>query len=157
MNLKESIRKILREEVKYIKPDEKVNQTLLKMVNTVFSGIEMYHKKISESTHKFTFCKDGEEIVYIVLYFDVDEDVWDDVRPTNERSFTTGRLMVPKSIINHILNFIPVRRNYLRNYIEEWFEDNYMGEIQKIMGMDGFSIDELIESTYPIEPCSPNN
>ena len=102
MNLKESIRKILREEVKYIKPDEKVNQTLLKMVNTVFSGIEMYRKKISESTHKFTFCKDGEQIVYIVLYFDVDEDVWDDVRPTNERSFTTGILMVPKSLINRI-------------------------------------------------------
>ena len=157
MNLKESIRKILREEVKYIKPDEKVNQTLLKMVNTVFSGIEMYRKKVSESRHDFRFCKDGERIALIVIYFDVDEDIWDDVRPTNERSFTTGILMVPKSLTNHILSFIPVRRNYLRHFIEEWFEDKYMGEIQKIMGMDGFSIDELIESTYPIEPCSPNN
>ena len=157
MNLKESIRKILREEVKYIKPDEKVNQTLLKMVNTVFSGIEMYRKKVSESRHDFRFCKDGERIALIVIYFDVDEDIWDDVRPTNERSFTTGILMVPKSLINHILSFIPVRRNYLRNYIEEWFEDNYMGKIQKIMGMDGFSIDELIESSGQLEPCNPNN
>ena len=55
-------------------------------------------------------------------------------RKTEERDFDSGSIYIPKNIFNDLSSDIPVRVSYLKYLIEEWFEDTYLGEIQKKMG-----------------------
>ena len=91
MILKETIRRVLREESKkYLKPSENVNQLIIKQLNNLFSGSQMYHEDIANTRQDFLFCKDGKEIAEVWLYFeDEDDDLYEsiDKRPTSERPF----------------------------------------------------------------------
>jgi hypothetical protein len=158
MNLQESIRRILREEGKYLKDSENARQLIIKRLNAFFSGAQMYHEKVYEFRHDFQFCKNGKEIAEVWLYFhDEDYDLYEsnDKRPTSERPFSEGTLKMNSETIYEILKFIPVRRNYLLYIIENWFEDTYLTEIKKKMGRNDLEIDELYVSGTEISFCVP--
>ena len=74
--MKDLIRNILKEEVsrKYDKPTPKIEKLIYNWLNNYFDGVQMYHKKSYESTHSFDFCKNGREILDVVLYFGNDDD-----------------------------------------------------------------------------------
>jgi hypothetical protein len=78
----------------------------------------------------------------------------DDRRPTSERKFMESSLFIPKEFVNDILNYIPIRKNYLIYLIEEWFEDNFFDDVINEMGRDDVSIDEL-SFTDRIDVCVP--
>lgn len=159
MNLKETIRRVLREESKkYLKPSENVNQLIIKQLNNLFSGSQMYHEDIANARQDFLFCKNGKEIAEVWLYFeDEDYDLYESIdnRPTNERPFSEGTLKIYKETIDGLLRFIPVRKNYLLYAIENWFEETYLLEIEKKMGRNDLEIDEIFESGNDMGVCVP--
>jgi hypothetical protein len=115
----------------------------------------MYHHKSWESTHSFEFCNHGKEIMGVILYFDTDESVFDDKRKTEERNFESGYLMIPKNIMEELSSDIPVRISYLKYIFEEWFDDTYLGEIQKFMGRNDIYISEFDVTSRDAEICVP--
>ena len=154
--MKDLIRHILKEEVsrKYAKPTPKVEQLVYRWLNNYFDGAQMYHNKSWETTHSFEWCNRGKEILQLILYFEEDK-IWDDKRKTEERDFVSGTLMITENILNELSSDIPVRRSYLKYIFEEWFDDNYLGEIQSKMGRNDISVDEFEELSRGSEPCVP--
>jgi hypothetical protein len=154
--MKDLIRHILKEEVsrKYAKPTPKVEQLVYRWLNNYFDGAQMYHNKSWETTHSFEWCNGGKEILQLILYFEEDK-IWDDKRKTEERDFVSGTLMITENILNDLSSDIPVRRSYLKYIFEEWFDDNYLGEIQSKMGRNDISVDEFEELSRGSEPCVP--
>ena len=156
-NLKESIKNILDEEVsrKYAKPTPKVEQLVYRWLNDYFDGAQMYHNKSWESTHSFEFCNNGKEIMNVILYFHNDDNVYDDKRKTEERDFESGSIAIPRNILNELSSDIPVRASYLKYIFEEWFDDTYLGEIQKFMGRNDIYISEFDIRNKDAEVCVP--
>jgi hypothetical protein len=115
----------------------------------------MYHKKHYESTHTFEFCKNGKEILGVTLYFDTDYSGDDDKRKTEERSLDSGSISIPKNVFNDLTTDLPMRVSYLRYLLEEWFDDTYLGEIQKKMGRNDIYIDEFGVSNSDGDICFP--
>jgi len=151
--MKELIRHILKEEVtrQYAKPTPKIERLVYRWLNDYFDGVQIYHKKHYESTHSFEFCKNGREILDVVLYFGNDEDN----KKTEEMSFNSGIMRVPKNVFDDLTTDLPMRVSYLRYLFEEWFDDTYLGEIQKKMGRNDIYIDEFGVSNSDGDICFP--
>jgi hypothetical protein len=156
-SLKESIKDILDEEVsrKYDKPTPKIEQLVYRWLNDYFDGAQMYHNKSWESTHSFEFCNNGREMVDVILYFHDDDNVYDDKRKTEERDFESGSMIISKNILSELSSDIPVRLSYLKYIFEEWFDDTYLGEIQKFMGRNDIHISEFDISSVDAQICVP--
>jgi hypothetical protein len=139
------IKLILEDEVsrKYAKPTPKVEQLVYRWLNNYFDGVQMYHKKHYESTHSFEFCKNGKQILDVTLYFHTDYSGDEDRRKTEERSLDRGIMGVPKNVFDDLTTDLPMRVSYLKYLFEEWFDDTYLGEIQKKMGRNDIYIDEF--------------
>lgn len=157
MNLKEHIKQVLKEEVikKYPKPNEKLDKLVYRWLDDYFKGSKMYYNKSYESTHSFEWCNNGNEICNLRLYFNNDDNVYDDKRPTSERQLESATLYIPKDVINNLLQDIPVRRNYLRYLIEEWFEDNLLSEVQQKIGRNDIYVTEFDEHPKKSRVCVP--
>ena len=155
--MKELIRHILKEEVKrrYDKPTPKVEQLVYRWLNDYFDGAQMYHNKSFESTHSFEFCNNGKEIMDVILYFHNDDNVYDDKRKTEERDFESGSMIISKNILSELSSDIPVRLSYLKYIFEEWFDDTYLGEIQKFMGRNDIYISEFDITSVEAQICVP--
>ena len=155
--MKNLIRNILKEEVsrKYDKPTPKIEQLVYRWLNDYFDGAQMYHNKSWESTHSFEFCNNGREMVDVILYFHNDDNVYDDKRKTEERDFESGSMIISKNIMEELSSDIPVRISYLKYIFEEWFDDTYLGEIQKFMGRNDIYIDEFDVTGRDAETCVP--
>lgn len=152
MSLKQTIKRVLREEVNeaYLKPSEKSEKFILDKLNTMASGVKIYHIKSYKTRQDFEFCKNGIIVMNLALFF---EDT-DDNTPISNRKFENSRLIIPRYFVDGILSTFPVRRNYLYYVIEQWFEDTFLSEISNMMGRNDISIDELgfIESTNVCVP-----
>jgi hypothetical protein len=157
MNLRTTIKTILREEVNeiYSKPSENMDKIITRWLDNLFAGSKMYYKKSYESTHSFDWCNKGMEIATVILYFHNDDSVYDDKRPMSERNFEEGTLMIPESIVNELRDYVPIRRNYLRYKIEEWFDDNIMPEVTKTMGRNDINIGQFSEHPKTAQVCVP--
>jgi hypothetical protein len=155
--MKNLIRNILKEEVsrKYDKPTPKIEQLVYRWLNDYFDGAQMYHNKSWESTHSFEFCNNGREMVDVILYFHNDDNVYDDKRKTEERDFESGSMIISKNIMEELSSDIPVRISYLKYIFEEWFDDTYLGEIQKFMGRNDIHISEFDISSVDAQICVP--
>ena len=157
MNLRETIRKVLREEISeaYYKPTEKIDNLINGWLDELFLGSTMYYDKLYEYRHDFVWCNNGLEIAHIIMYLDNNENVYRDKRPATERKFKKGDLMIPKSIIDDLTLFVPIRRNYLKYKIEEWFEDNLFQGINEKLSRNDMHIDEIIEHPKKTQVCVP--
>ncbi len=149
MNLRDNIKQILREEVakRFEKPSPNMEKLIYNWLDKYVSNSQMYQEKSWESRTDFTWCKDGKEIMQVVLFFNTDDTVYDDKRKTEERDFEEGSLWVPKDVVKSMLSYLPVRQNYLNYLIEEWFEDKFGSEINGKMNRDDIFIHEF--KAYP--------
>ena len=141
MSLKQTIKRVLREEVNeaYLKPSEKSEKFILNRLNEMVSGAEMYYIKSFKTRHDFEFCKNGTTIMNLALFF----EETDDNTPTSDRKFETSTLVIPSYFVDGILSGFPVRRNYLYYIIEQWFEDTFLSKISNMMGRNDISVEEL--------------
>ena len=155
--MKNLIKKILLQEVekKYPKPTQNVEKLIYNWLDNYFDGAKMYQIKDYEFSHTFEWCNNGMEIARFSVDFNHDHGVWDDKRKTSEREFDDSELWVPEDIINDLQTDIPVRRNYLRYVIEEWFEDTMIEKIQSELGRNDISINSFSEHPEKSQVCVP--
>ena len=155
--MKNLIRKILLQEVnkKYPKPTPNVEKLIYNWLDNYFDGAKMYQIKDYEFSHTFEWCNNGMEIARFSVDFNHDYDVWDDARKTSERDFDNSELWIPKDIVNDLQTDIPVRRNYLRYVIEEWFEDTMIEKIQSELGRNDISMNSFSEHPEKTQICVP--
>jgi len=151
------IKLILEDEVtrKYSKPTPKVEQLVYRWLNDYFDGVKMYYSKSWETRHDFEFCKNGREIMSLILFFEDNSDIYDDRRKTEERDFDSGSLYIPNDIFKELMSDIPVRASYLKYLFEEWFEDTYLGEIQSKMSRNDIYISEFKIDNRDAQICVP--
>ena len=147
--MKDIIKRILREEVKrrYDKPSPDVDKLVYGWLDKYMLNSQMYQEKTWESRTDFTWCKGGKEIMNLILFFDTDETIYNDDRPVEVRSLEESTIHIPKNIFNSILTYFPIRPNYLKFLIEEWFEDNFISKINSAMGRNDITIHKF--DTYP--------
>jgi hypothetical protein len=155
--MKHLIRKILKEEVnkKYPKPTPNIEKLIYNWLDNYYDGSKMYQIKDYEFSHTFEWCNNGMEIARFSVDFNHDHGVWDDKRKTSEREFDDSELWVPEDIVNDLQTDIPVRRNYLRYVIEEWFEDTMIEKIQSELGRNDISINSFSEHPEKTQICVP--
>ena len=153
MNLQETIRRVLREEVNEanLRPNENTNKLIGRWLEKLFSGSKMYYGESYKTRHDFEWCNKGLEIARATLFFEETNDK----RPTSERDFHSGTLTIPKSIIDDLVTYVPIRRNYLKHKIIEWFEGNILPSMVEKMGRDDIEIDEIREHPANAEVCVP--
>lgn len=151
------IRHILKEEVnkKYPKPTPNVEKLIYNWLNNYFDGSQMYQNKDHEFSYTFEWCNDGMEIAQVIVDFNHDHNAWNDNRKISERDFESGEFWIPKDIINDLQTDIPVRRNYLKYVVEEWFEDTLLEKIQIGLGRNDISIDNFSEHPEKSLVCVP--
>ena len=162
MNLKENIRRILKEEVnkKYPKPTPKVDSLVYNWLDNYFEGSQIYKiESWKYYSFSFEFCNNGREIAYLNVRFDDKSPAFGprDKRPTSERSVKEVELYIYPTMINDLLTDIPIRKNYLLYLIEEWFEDTKLDEIQKDFNRNDLSLDyvTVFESKKIGDICVP--
>lgn len=159
MNLQEQISRIqsMMEHVggKYIKPTSEVQKLVYKFLNKFAEGSEVYHIKHHDTVHHFEWCKDGRKIMVLILYFDHNEEVWDDTRKMEERPFENGSLFIPKDKFRVFLNIVPIRVTYLSHLILQWFEDTKLNDVKTMIKRDDIDIDELILDSDNASVCVP--
>jgi hypothetical protein len=157
MNLRTTIKTILKEEVNeiYSKPNEKMDKIITRWLENLFAGSKMYYKESWKSRHDFEWCNKGMEIASVILFFNNDDSVYNDKTPTSERNFEEGTLSIPESIVDELIDYVSIRRNYLRYKIEEWFDDNIFPEVIKTMGRNDIHIDEFSEYPKIAQVCVP--
>ena len=155
--MKNLIKKILLQEVekKYPKPTQNVEKLIYNWLDNYFDGAKMYQMKDYEFSYTFEWCNNGMEIARFSVDFNHDHGVWDDKRKTSEREFDDSELWVPEDIVNDLQTDIPVRRNYLRYVIEEWFEDTMIEKIQSELGRNDISINSFSEHPEKSQVCVP--
>lgn len=155
--MKHLIKKILLQEVekKYPKPTPNVEKLIYNWLDNYFDGAKMYQMKDYEFSYTFEWCNNGMEIARFSVDFNHDHGVWDDKRKTSEREFDDSELWVPEDIVNDLQTDIPVRRNYLRYVIEEWFEDTMIEKIQSELGRNDISINSFSEHPEKSQVCVP--
>ena len=153
MNIQETIRRILREEVNeaYLKPNQDVDKLINNWLEKLFSGSKMYYHKSYETRHDFEWCNNGKEIANVILFF----EETDDERTTSEMDFKEGNLSIPKNTMDNFLKHLPMRRNYLKYKIEDWFVDNILPDIAEKMGRTDVEIDEVREYPEKAQVCVP--
>ena len=155
--MKHLIKKILLQEVekKYPKPTPNVEKLIYNWLDNYFDGAKMYQMKEYEFSYTFEWCNNGMEIARFSVDFNHDYDVWDDARKTSERDFDNSELWIPKDVMDNLQTDIPVRRNYLRYVIEEWFEDTMIEKIQSELGRNDISINSFSEHPEKSQVCVP--
>ena len=159
MNLQEQISRIqeVMEHVggKYIKPTSEAQNLVYKFLNRFAEGSEVYHIKYDDMLHHFEWCKDGREIMSLILNFDNNEDVWDDTRKMEERTFENGSLFIPKDKFKVFLDIVPIRVTYLSHLILQWFEDTKLNDVKTMIGRDDIDVDELNLHSDRAPVCVP--
>jgi hypothetical protein len=162
MNLQESIKKILREEVtkKFAKPNESLQKSVYNWLNKYFDGSQIYkYESWKHWSFRFEFCKNGREIADLHLDFDDRSPDWgpSDKRPTNERSVDEVWLYIYPDMVNLMMKVFPIRKNYLLYLIEEWFEDTKLNEIQQEFNRSDMYLDYVYvsETKKKGELCVP--
>jgi hypothetical protein len=155
--MKNLIKKILLQEVnkKYPKPTPNVEKLIYNWLDNYFDGAKMYQMKEYEFSYTFEWCNNGMEIARFSVDFNHDHGVWEDKRNMSEREFDDSELWVPEDIVNDLQTDIPVRRNYLRYVIEEWFEDTMIEKIQSELGRNDISINSFSEHPEKSDICVP--
>lgn len=152
MNLKEQIKKVLREEVnkKFPKPNEKLDKGIYTLLNNYFTNSQIYQNEYwTDHGFAFEFCKNGREIGDLRVELDDKSPDWGprDRRPQSERSVKGVYLYIYPNMIDMIKKVLPVRENYLMYIIEEWFEDTYIDKVQQMLNRNDLSLDYVTKSS----------
>jgi hypothetical protein len=146
LNLKESIRKVLREEIskKFQRPNENTSQLIVKYLNLYFK------KSIEQDTPKsraygslnHRLCVDGLEIISGYFYFDDEE-------------FNRGSLLINKEFVKSLMKIFSVRQAYVVSVIEDWYEDYKLPSFEERMGESNLHLTELSGYYERNSECHP--
>ena len=134
-DLKESIRKVLKEEdqrQRYLKSTDSLRKVIALFLNNY---IEDGDRKIGKKSRNYgnlreDWCVNGKEVITAIYYYEDDK-------------FYSGSLMVTKKLIEKIMKIFNVRKNFLMSVVEEWYEDTMIPKFEQIVGETGFYFDDV--------------
>ena len=134
-DLKESIRKVLKEEdqrQRYLKSTDSLRKVITLFLNNY---IEDGDRKIGKKSRNYgnlreDWCVNGKEVITAIYYYEDDK-------------FYSGSLMVTKKLIEKIMKIFNVRKNFLMSVVEEWYEDTMIPKFEQIVGETGFYFDDV--------------
>jgi hypothetical protein len=76
------------------------------------------------------WCIEGIESITAVYYFEGDK-------------FENGSLIVSENIVNAIQSIFSVKKSFVMNVIEEWYEETMVPKFESIVGETGLYINEI--------------
>lgn len=141
MNLKENIRRIIKEEVnrKYVRSSENLTKQIINYLDKYFSNAKT---KIENEGYYVTceLCVNGNRMISTTFYFGASDDDEDD---TPDDQFNSGYLLISEDFVKKLSTVLPIKKSYILHIIEEWFEDKYIDMIEKETNVNGIYISEI--------------
>lgn len=142
LNLDERIKLDINENLNnnYIKSSESIENEIFNFFEALF----LKHKFFDVKNTQYwaygnlfgSWCLDDRMNITILFYFE-DEDGDEDGDGVSNRKFNEGRLNVSQSLLDFILSYYNVRKNYMLYLLEEWFESNMLSDIKSFSGEEG--------------------
>jgi hypothetical protein len=134
-DLKESIRKVLKEEdqrQRYLKSTDSLRKVITLFLNNY---IEDANRMIGKKSRNYgnlreDWCVNGKEVITTIYYYE-------------DGKFYSGSLMISKALVEKIMKIFNVRKNFLMSVVEEWYEDTMIPKFEQIVGETGFYFDDF--------------
>lgn len=132
---------------KFLTSSPKISDSIKNYLNTYISK---GRRKIGIKSRNYgnlreNWCVNGKETIVAIYYFDNEE-------------FMNGNLLVSESLIDEIQSLFSVRKSYIIQIIEEWYDETMVPEFEKITGEKGLyitDIDYIEEHDCIPEPTKP--
>jgi hypothetical protein len=138
--MKELIKKILREEVqkKFKKSNPNLERVIIKHMESLISDSKRVIPPPEDNYGNYCeeWCK-GNNIVMEAKYFFNDED-------SDEEKFFAGDLYVDEKEVEFLAKILQVRKAFILNIINEWYDDKYTTKFGQETGHPEFEIDETL-------------
>lgn len=117
---------------KFLTSSSKMSDSIKNYLNTYISNGK---RKIGIKSRNYgnlreDWCVKGKETITAVYYFENGEPI-------------QGNLYVSKSLIDEIQSFFSVRKSYVIQIIEEWYDETMVPEFEKITGESGLHITDI--------------
>ena len=159
MNLKENIRRIIKEEVnrKYVRSSENLTKQIINYLEKYFKDAKT---KINNGGYYVScdVCVNGNRIIGARFFFGASWDDFDDDTPDDQ--FTSGSILISQEFVNRLSNLLTIKKSYIMNVIDDWFEDKYIPLIEKEGNVNGIyltEIPDLVEKSKCIFVEIPEN
>ena len=150
MNLQENIRRILREEVtqKYNRSNENLTKQIVIYLEKTFKNAKT---KINNGGYYVScdVCVNGDKLIASRFFFggSWDEDDEDDETPDDQ--FKSGHLLISSDFVNRLSTLLRVKKSYIMNVIDDWFEDKYIQLIENDANVNGIYLTEMPSLVEP--------
>lgn len=117
---------------KFLTSSPKISDSIKNYLNTYISKGK---RKIGIKSRNYgnlreDWCVNGKETIVAIYYFDNEE-------------FMNGNLLVSESLIDEIQSLFSVRKSYIVQIIEEWYDETMVPEFEKITGENGLYITDI--------------
>lgn len=117
---------------KFLTSSPKISDSIKNYLNTYISK---GRRKIGIKSRNYgnlreNWCVNGKETIVAIYYFDNEE-------------FMNGNLLVSESLIDEIQSLFSVRKSYIVQIIEEWYDETMVPEFEKITGEKGLYITDI--------------
>lgn len=132
---------------KFLTSSPKISDSIKNYLNTYISK---GRRKIGIKSRNYgnlreDWCVNGKETIVVIYYF-------------NNEEFINGNLLVSESLIDDLQSFFSVRKSYIVQIIEEWYDETMVPEFEKITGESGLyitDIEYIKENDCIPEPTKP--
>lgn len=117
---------------KFLTSSPKISDSIKNYLNTYISK---GRRKIGIKSRNYgnlreDWCVNGKETIVVIYYF-------------NNEEFINGNLLVSESLIDDLQSFFSVRKSYIVQIIEEWYDETMVPEFEKITGENGLYITDI--------------
>ena len=147
MNIQENIRRILREEVtqKYNRSNENLTKQIVIYLEKTFKNAKT---NIENGGYYVScdVCVNGDELIASRFFFG---GSWDEDDETPDDQFKSGHLLISSDFVNRLSTLLRVKKSYIMNIIDDWFEDKYIELIEKETNVNGIYLTEIPSLVEP--------
>jgi hypothetical protein len=148
MNLQENIRRILREEVtrKYNRSNENLTKQIVIYLEKTFKNAKT---KIDNGGYYVScdVCVNDDKLITSRFFFGASWD--DDNDETPDDQFKSGHLLISSDFVNRLSTLLRVKKSYIMNIIDDWFEDKYIQLIENEANVNSIYLTEIPSLVEP--------
>jgi len=146
MRLQDNIRRIIKEEVnrKYARSSDNLTKQIVNYLEKYFKDAKT---KIKNGGYYVScdVCVNGNMIIGSRFFFGAswDDDDDDDDDETPDGQFKSGSIHISKEFVNRLSTLLRIKKSYIMNVIDDWFEDKYIPLIEKETNVNGIYLTEI--------------
>jgi hypothetical protein len=131
---------VLREEVsrRFVKGTPEMQSFIIKRAESLLKGCDY---QIIEPIHNYgnyveEWCKNGVSQIRVAYFFDTDTE-------PETPEFFGGTLYVNEEFIEFLMNLLQVRKKFILNTLEEWYDEKYSHKFGIEIGNPNVGIDDI--------------